>query len=188
MRERSKNAARTGRHVFLQSLSRRSTRGTLVLGSLRLKCALGRSGVRATKREGDGATPLGIFSPRLVFYRPDRVRRPRTGLPVRRNRPCYGWCDDASDRNYNRLVPYPYPRSAEELWRADALYDVVVVLGYNDAPRIKGLGSAIFMHLAKEGYQPTAGCLALEKRDLLRLLSFMGRQTRVSTLPGQRRT
>ncbi len=165
---------RANRHVFLQSLSGRSTTGVLVCGSLRFKCALGRSGLRALKREGDGATPAGNFAFLQAFYRADRLQRPRTALPVRPLRPSDGWCDAVGDRNYNRSVRHPYPASAERMWRADALYDIVVVLGHNQRPRVQGAGSAIFMHVARDGVKPTAGCLSLRRNDLLALLSRLG--------------
>ena len=158
---------------MLQSLSTRATTGMLVLGSLRLHCALGRSGQKAQKREGDGATPRGKFRLRQVYYRPDRVQRPSTRLPVRQLRPSDGWCDQAGDRNYNRHVRHPYPANAETMWRQDALYDIVVVLTYNERPRVQGRGSAIFMHVARNGLRPTEGCLALALPDLRRLLSLL---------------
>ena len=114
--------------------------------------ALGRAGIRALKREGDGATPLGRFPVRQVLYRADRVARPRTRLPVRAIRSDDGWCEDPADRNYNRLVKLPSRRSADRLSRSDHLYDLVLVLGYNDRPRVRGKGSAIFVHLARPGY------------------------------------
>jgi L,D-peptidoglycan transpeptidase YkuD (ErfK/YbiS/YcfS/YnhG family) len=135
------------------------------------QAALGRAGIRALKREGDGGTPLGRFSIRQVLYRADRVLRPRTKLPLRAIRANDGWCDDPSDRNYNRLIKLPSRRSAEGLKRADHLYDLVVVLGFNDRPRIKGKGSAVFLHLARPGLTPTDGCIALTRRDLLAVLA-----------------
>ena len=169
------------RHVFLQSLSRRSTIGRLEFGNLRFTCALGRSVSRAVKREGDGATPIGTFKFKEVYYRPDRLRRPRTGLPVRQLSRTDGWCDAVGDRNYNRKVRHPYPASAEEMWRKDALYDVVVVLDHNQRPRVQGAGSAIFMHVARDGYKPTAGCLSLRRKDLLMLLSRLTSRSAVRT-------
>ena len=154
-------------------------RGTLRFAGMQFPCALGRSGCRARKREGDGATPIGQWRVQRVLYRPDRVRRPRTPLPVRAIRTCDGWCDAPTDRNYNRPVRLPYPASAERLWREDELYDVVVVLGYNDCPRAKGRGSAIFMHLAKPGYAPTEGCIALTRPHLLRLLARLDARAKV---------
>jgi L,D-peptidoglycan transpeptidase YkuD (ErfK/YbiS/YcfS/YnhG family) len=110
---------------------------------------------------------------REVLYRADRGPRPRTRLPVRAIRDHDGWCDDPADGNYNRLIRLPSRRSAEGLKRADALYDVVLVLGYNDVPRVRGRGSAIFVHLARPGFTPTDGCIALSRRDLTRLLASL---------------
>jgi len=134
-------------------------------------CALGTGGRRARKREGDGATPIGRWRLSEVFYRADRLPRPRTGLPVRALKPCDGWCDAVGDRNYNRWVHHPYRASAEKLWRSDRLYDLIVTLDHNARPRIQGLGSAIFMHVAGPGYPATAGCIAVERPQLLRLLA-----------------
>lgn len=106
-----------------------------------------------------------------VLYRSDRVARPRTLLPVRAIRPGDGWCDDPRDRNYNRPVALPYPASAESLWRDDGLYNIVVVLDHNTRPRARGLGSAVFVHLAREGFEPTEGCVAFTEHDLRMLLA-----------------
>ncbi len=165
--------------LFVRALSGSSQRGVMQAAGASWPCALGRSGQRALKREGDGATPRGAFALEAVLYRPDRLPRPRTGLPLRPLQPQVGWCDAAGDRNYNRCVRHPYSASAEELWRSDGLYDVVVVLGYNRCPRIKGRGSAIFMHVARPGFQPTEGCIALRRADLVRLLSRLRRGARV---------
>lgn len=135
------------------------------------RVALGRSGIVALKREGDGGTPFGRFAIRQVLYRSDRLRRPRTSLRLRAIRADDGWCEDPTDRNYNRLVTLAANSTADRLQRADHLYDLVLVLGYNDQPRVKGRGSAIFVHLARPGHAPTAGCIALTRRDLLTLLA-----------------
>ena len=145
-------------------------RGVLRYGWWWLPCAIGPAGVRARKREGDGATPRGRLPLRQVFYRPDRVRRPGTALPVRALRPADGWCDAAADRNYNRMVNMPYSASAETLWRADGVYDLIAVLGFNDTLRVRGGGSAIFLHIARVDLRPTAGCIALSRQHVLRLL------------------
>jgi L,D-peptidoglycan transpeptidase YkuD (ErfK/YbiS/YcfS/YnhG family) len=163
----------------VQALSAAATQGVVALGLLRLRCALGRSGRRAMKREGDGATPVGLFTLCEVMYRPDRGHRPRTGLPVSAVRSWDGWCDDARDSNYNRKVRLPYVASAETLWRDDHAYDVIVVLDHNRRPRVKGRGSAIFMHVAQPGYAPTAGCIALSLGDLRRLIGLHRRTTAV---------
>jgi L,D-peptidoglycan transpeptidase YkuD (ErfK/YbiS/YcfS/YnhG family) len=144
-------------------------------------CALGRSGIRALKREGDGATPRGRFLLKYIFYRPDRAR-PRTAFDLRRIRRDDGWCDDPANRNYNRRVRLPYPASAERLWRDDELYDFVVVLGQNDVPRVRYRGSAIFMHMARPGFAPTEGCVALRPRDLRRLIAVLPRRSEIVIL------
>jgi L,D-peptidoglycan transpeptidase YkuD (ErfK/YbiS/YcfS/YnhG family) len=166
--------------VYLQSLSRRSTTGFLISGNLRLPCALGRSGISAGKREGDGATPQGRFAFKTVQYRSDRVGRPATGLAVRALRGGDGWCDAVGDRNYNRPVQHPYAASAERMWRSDHLYDLVVVLDHNQCPRVQGRGSAIFMHVARPGLAPTEGCLALRRADLVKLLVRLRPGSRVA--------
>jgi L,D-peptidoglycan transpeptidase YkuD (ErfK/YbiS/YcfS/YnhG family) len=169
--------------LIVSALSAGAQRGMVVCGRLSFPCALGRSGRRAGKREGDGATPIGRFALREVFYRGDRVARPRTPLPVTALKVSDGWCDDPRDRNYNRRVRHPYSASAERLWRDDHLYDLVVVLGYNDGPRIKGRGSAIFMHVAAPGLKPTQGCIALDRRHLIRLIARASRGTHIAILP-----
>jgi L,D-peptidoglycan transpeptidase YkuD (ErfK/YbiS/YcfS/YnhG family) len=136
------------------------------------RCALGKSGVAAmgAKREGDGATPAGLWPLRRLFYRPDRLSAPRTRLPTAALKPADGWCDAPGDPTYNQLVTLPYPASAEHLWRDDDVYDLIVVLGYNDAPVVPGRGSAIFLHVARPDYSPTEGCVALARADLLEVL------------------
>jgi L,D-peptidoglycan transpeptidase YkuD (ErfK/YbiS/YcfS/YnhG family) len=139
-------------------------------------CALGRSGVlpAADKWEGDGATPLGTWPLLRVLYRPDRGEAPVTRLPVQAIAPDDGWCDAPTDVNYNRPVTLPYPASCERMWREDELYDIVCILGHNDDPPVPGLGSAIFLHVAKPGYPPTEGCVALARADLEALLALAG--------------
>jgi L,D-peptidoglycan transpeptidase YkuD (ErfK/YbiS/YcfS/YnhG family) len=147
------------------------TTGLLTLGSMRLRCAIGRSGVRTHKQEGDGATPAGLLPLRRVLYRADRGPAPMSLLPVEPIAPGDGWCDDPADPAYNTQVALPYPASHEELWRSDPLYDVIGVLGWNDAPVERGRGSAIFLHLARPDLAPTAGCIALPGPELRALLA-----------------
>ena len=123
--------------------------------------ALGRGGIRALKREGDGGTPLGRFPVRQVLYRADRMRGRARGCRSMRSARMTAGATIPPSRNYNRLIKLPSRRSAEGLQREDHLYDLVLVLGYNDRPRVKGKGSAIFMHLARPGFTPTDGCIAL---------------------------
>ncbi len=139
----------------------------LVWAGGRARCAIGRGGIAIKTREGDGITPLGTFAIRKVLYRPDRLAHPQTGLPVEALHEGDGWCDAPGDPNYNRPVKLPYPASAETMWREDHLYDVVALLGFNDDPVADGAGSAIFLHVAREDYGPTEGCVALKLPDLL---------------------
>jgi L,D-peptidoglycan transpeptidase YkuD (ErfK/YbiS/YcfS/YnhG family) len=145
--------------------------GRLVLGGLVFRAALGRGGVSSDKREGDGATPAGLLPLRRVFYRADRVRSPECVVPVEPIAPTDGWCDDPSSADYNRMVRLPHDGSAEELWRQDGLYDLVGVLGWNDAPVQRDRGSAIFAHVARADYAPTEGCIAMALGDLQRVLA-----------------
>ena len=137
-----------------------------------MPCAIGRGGMipAAEKREGDGASPIGIWPLRRVFYRADKIPRPQTALPSIAITKQHGWCDAPDDPNYNQLVTRPYSASHEVLWRGDDVYDLIVELGHNDDPPISGLGSAIFLHVAKPDYSPTEGCIAVALDDLITIL------------------
>lgn len=163
----------------MRSLGAQSTSGRLVCGNLVLRCALGRSGTRTLKREGDGATPRGRFRLESALYRRDKIVRPLSALPLSATRRDDGWCDAANDRNYNRRIRHPYPARAEHLWRRDGLYDVIVVIDYNRRPRRAAGGSAIFMHVAGPGLAPTEGCVALSRKDLLKVMAQIGPRTRI---------
>jgi L,D-peptidoglycan transpeptidase YkuD (ErfK/YbiS/YcfS/YnhG family) len=147
--------------------------GQLDIGGRKVRCALGPAGVKpaADKREGDLASPIGVWPIRQVLYRPDRGGAPQTALPSKPIAQDDGWCDETSDPAYNRPVKLPYPASAETMWRDDALYDLVVVLGHNDDPVVPGHGSCIFLHVAKPDYAPTHGCVAISRQDLEVLLA-----------------
>jgi len=153
--------------------------GWASFGSGRCRCSLGPAGLSAAKREGDGATPIGAWPCRRLYYRPDRLAAPPTGLETLSLTPQVGWCDAPGDPRYNRPVQLPYPASAESLWREDHVYDLIVPLGYNDAPVRPGLGSAIFLHLAWPAYPPTQGCVALALEDLLGFLALADPRSRV---------
>ena len=157
------------------ALSDRAAGGILRFQSLEFPVSIGKGGVRAMKREGDGASPRGLWPAVRLYFRPDRLRRPGSPLPVRPLRHVLGWCDAPFDRNYNRPVRLPYAASAEALWREDRLYDAIAVLDYNFSRRRAGRGSAIFVHVASPGYLPTAGCIALKREHLLRLLAVLPR-------------
>jgi L,D-peptidoglycan transpeptidase YkuD (ErfK/YbiS/YcfS/YnhG family) len=158
---------------------RRATTGWARFGDLALRCALGRSGISADKVEGDGCTPAGRFPIRRLFYRPDRVREIACAFPALPISPADGWCDAPEDANYNRLVTLPYPARHETLWREDALYDLLLVIGHNDDPVVPGKGSAVFLHLAQPDYRPTEGCVAFARADFVRLLEALDRSTEV---------
>ena len=143
----------------------------------RFACAIGWGGVRTDKREGDGATPAGRFPLRRVLYRPDRLAPPRTALPIAPLSPRDGWCDDPAHPLYNRPLHLPHEARHEELWRTDRVYDLIVILGHNDAPVVPGLGSAVFLHVAQPNYAPTAGCVAVSAGDLLAILAGVDRHT-----------
>jgi L,D-peptidoglycan transpeptidase YkuD (ErfK/YbiS/YcfS/YnhG family) len=153
------------------------TRGWARIGSLRLPCALGRSGIAANKKEGDGCTPAGRFPIRHLLYRPDRVRDLALRIPARPLSPMDGWCDDPADPQYNRPVTLPYSGRHERLWREDSIYDLIVVIGHNDAPVIPGDGSAVFLHLARPDFTPTEGCVAFARAEFVRLLEHMAPDT-----------
>jgi L,D-peptidoglycan transpeptidase YkuD (ErfK/YbiS/YcfS/YnhG family) len=142
-------------------------------GDMRWRCAIGHGGLRAAseKVEGDGASPIGRWPIREVLYRADLMDAPAPHLPCRAIDKMDGWCDDPSHPDYNRPVTRPFAASHEALWRDDAIYDVVVVLGHNDAPVVAGAGSAIFLHIARPTYSPTEGCAALSREDLLAFLA-----------------
>jgi L,D-peptidoglycan transpeptidase YkuD (ErfK/YbiS/YcfS/YnhG family) len=141
--------------------------------------ALGRAGIRADKREGDGGTPRGRFKLVRLWWRADRALRPRTQLPVRRIGKDAGWCESPADRRYNRAISVAKGAPGDRLWRADRLYDLIIELDHNTRPRVAGRGSAVFIHVARPGFAPTAGCVALAAKPLRRLLERLGRGTRI---------
>jgi L,D-peptidoglycan transpeptidase YkuD (ErfK/YbiS/YcfS/YnhG family) len=141
--------------------------------------ALGRRGIRADKREGDGASPGGCFHPMRLWWRADRLRRPRTLLPVRRIGPADAWCENPADRRYNRAFRRSANEPGDRLCRADNVYDLIIELDHNVRPRVAGRGSAVFLHIARHALAPTAGCIALNSRDLKILLGRITRKTRI---------
>ena len=151
-------------------------------GDLRFPCAIGRSALISAeeKREGDGATPIGRWRMLRVLYRPDRMAAIETGLPAQAITRSDGWCDAPDDPHYNQQVALPYDASHEVLWREDHLYDALVVLDHNSDPVEAGRGSAIFLHVARENYEPTEGCVALRPEDLLSVLRQVDRDSAVT--------
>ena len=157
----------------------RPAQGWLVAGPLALPVALGRGGIKANKREGDGSTPRGNFRLQRLWWRAERYPRPATLLPARPIKPDDGWCEDPADRRYNKPVKLAPASKADRLMRADALYDFIVEIDHNTRPRVAGRGSAVFIHVARAGFAPTAGCVALKIGALRRLLARVGPRTRI---------
>jgi L,D-peptidoglycan transpeptidase YkuD (ErfK/YbiS/YcfS/YnhG family) len=164
--------------LYVRTRPGRRAQGWLTASSLSIPVALGRTGIRAGKREGDGGTPRGRFRLLRLWWRADRLPRPRTLLPVRRIGPQDGWCEDPADRRYNRPISMQ-GRTGDRLWREDRLYDLIIELDHNTRPRVPGRGSAVFIHVARPGFAPTAGCVALEAGRLRLLLERLGRRTRI---------
>lgn len=153
------------------------TGNTLTFGGHSYQCAIGKGGFSSNKQEGDGATPIGTYPLRMCWYRKDKLPAPETSLSLRITDKKDGWCDDPKSSDYNQPIVKPYDYSHESMWRDDDVYDLVIPLGYNDDPIIAGKGSAIFMHLARDNYEPTEGCVALAKEHLLELLRVCGPNT-----------
>jgi L,D-peptidoglycan transpeptidase YkuD (ErfK/YbiS/YcfS/YnhG family) len=154
-------------------------RGWLVAGTQTIPVALGRGGIKSNKFEGDGATPRGVFRPIRLWWRADRHVRPRTFLPVRAIRPDDAWCEDPADRHYNKPIRRSGDQQGDRLKRDDGLYDFIVEIDYNTRPRIARRGSAVFLHLARENFSPTAGCVGMTQSAMRRLLSRIGPATRI---------
>jgi L,D-peptidoglycan transpeptidase YkuD (ErfK/YbiS/YcfS/YnhG family) len=154
-------------------------RGWLTADGWTVPVALGRGGILANKREGDGGTPKGTYYPVQLWWRADRYPRPRTHLPVRPIRPDDAWCEDPKDRHYNQPMRLSPDQAGDRLTRDDHLYDFIVEIDHNSAPRVAGRGSAVFLHLARSNFSATAGCVSMTKSSMLRLLRWMSPQTKI---------
>tara|TARA_B100001029_G_C14786979_1_gene299699 strand:- start:75 stop:566 length:492 start_codon:yes stop_codon:yes gene_type:complete len=149
----------------------------LVINDYKVKCAIGKRGIGTKQKEGDLITPKGKFKVNYILYRKDRIRNLKSKIkiiPIRKN---MGWCNDASSHRYNKLIKFPFKYSAEKLYRTDNTYDLILVLDFNSNPVIKNKGSAIFIHVAKNNYKSTAGCIALKKRDLINITKIITSKT-----------
>ena len=165
--------------IRVNSAAGNPRRGWLSTGGWTIPVALGRGGIKANKREGDGGTPRGVFRPRQLWWRADRHPRPETRLLTRAIRPGDAWCEDAASRHYNRWIRLAPGEPGDRLTREDHLYDFIVEIDHNTCPRIAGRGSAVFLHLAQANFSPTAGCVSMTHSAMLRLLRRMGPQTRI---------
>jgi L,D-peptidoglycan transpeptidase YkuD (ErfK/YbiS/YcfS/YnhG family) len=167
------------RRVSVRSRPGLHNQGWLTAGPLRIAVTLGRTGILADKRESDGGTPAGVFRPRRLWWRADRLPRPRTPLPIRPIRPDDAWCEDPADRRYNRPIRMRPGAAGDRLWRTDHLYDLIIEIDHNTRPRIAGRGSAVFLHVARPNRGPTAGCIAMTSSELRRLVARIGPKTRI---------
>lgn len=167
--------------LIVRAAPRMAQRAILQVGPLRLPAAIGRSGRTIAKREGDGATPIGSMKILYGFHR-GKNNPPTTPLPMHRIQRHMSWCDAPEHPSYNRLVRLPITASHEDMWRSDHLYDICLVLDWNLTSRSRYKGSAIFMHMARSSFEPTAGCVALQPQDMRRLLPHLRRNSRLIVL------
>ena len=170
-------------NIIVQTKSFEPTTGVLIAGGQRYDCTLGRGGITVDKVEGDGKTPIGTYPLRQLIYRADRLEKPETKLPVEILTPETGWCEDPAHPDYNTKVTLPHASVVDRMTRDDNLYDLTVVIGYNDNPPQAGKGSAIFMHLARPDFTPTAGCVGLKQNDLLEVLKHCDSSSHITILP-----
>ena len=151
----------------------------LYFNKYKIKCSIGKRGITVKKIEGDNKTPAGRFKFKSIFYRKDRVPKIKTILQkivIRKN---MGWCDDVNSNFYNKLIKFPFSKSAEKFWIKDNIYDVIIILNYNMNPILKNKGSAIFLHVARKNYTPTKGCIAISKKDMYFLISKINTKTKL---------
>jgi L,D-peptidoglycan transpeptidase YkuD (ErfK/YbiS/YcfS/YnhG family) len=179
IRDENKVNSTSSRTILVRRAAGDPHRGWLTVDRQAVPVALGRGGIKADKREGDGGTPRGSFRPRQLWWRADRHPRPRTMLPVRPIRPDDAWCEDPRSRHYNQPTRLGHGRDGDRLRRDDHLYDFIIEIDHNTAPRIASRGSAVFLHLARPDFSPTAGCVSMTKSAMLRLLERIGPQTRI---------
>jgi L,D-peptidoglycan transpeptidase YkuD (ErfK/YbiS/YcfS/YnhG family) len=172
-------------HLHVRARSERAVEGKLQVGAVVFACLIGRNGRGFRKREGDGKTPTGVFWLRQGFYRADRLRRPP--LVSRPLRSSDGWCEVPESSLYNQHVKLPFRDGHETMWRGDEAYDIVFATSHNERPRVRGLGSAIFFHLTRQGSRATAGCVAVAKRDMVKILALCGPKVKLLIWPGQGR-
>ena len=153
---------------------------SLLYKSYKLKCSIGKSGATDLKKEGDLATPRGIFKLGLLYYRKDRNKSLKCKIRKRVIKKNMGWCDDSRSKKYNQEITFPFKDGAEKLFRKDRMYDIFINIKYNHSPAVKGKGSAIFLHLTNKKYKPTNGCVAILKKDFLKLLPSINKNTKIS--------
>ena len=146
----------------------------------KLKCSIGKSGLSHSKKEGDLTTPKGLFKLGLLYYRKDRIKLSKCVIKKRIIKKSMGWCDDSRSRKYNQEVSFPFKYGAEKLYNKSKNYDIFLNIKYNHSPIVKGKGSAIFLHLTNQKYSPTKGCVAFQKKDFLKILPLINKNTKIS--------
>jgi|TARA_B110000037_G_C17110676_1_gene501738 L,D-peptidoglycan transpeptidase YkuD (ErfK/YbiS/YcfS/YnhG family) len=152
---------------------------TLEIDDFYFNCCIGKNGISKIKIEGDKKTPKGTFNIQHLYYRKDKLKKPKTSLKCIEINRHMGWCDDVNvSKKYNKLIKINKNISHEELYRRDFKYDLLIPIKYNFKNSIVGKGSCIFIHLTKN-YQPTAGCIALQKKDFLILLKLINKNTKI---------
>ena len=153
--------------------------GYLKYKNLKFKCALGKAGIGKKKIEGDNITPKGTFRIVNIYYRKDRIKKLSSKIKLIKIKKKMGWCDDPKSKKYNQIINIPHNNSYEKLYRKDNVYDLILVLDYNMNPITKNKGSAIFIHVAKKKFKKTAGCVALKKEELIKLISVISNKTKI---------
>ena len=151
----------------------------LTIANYKLKCSIGKSGIRKIKKEGDFASPKGIFKLGLLYYRKDRIKLLKCKIKKKIIKKNMGWCNDSRSKKYNKEITLPFKYGAERLYRKDKIYDLFINIKYNFLPAIKKKGSAIFLHLANSNYKPTSGCIAIKKKDFLKILPSINKKTKI---------
>ena len=157
-------------------------KNTLIYNDKSFQCAIGKNGTTEKKIEGDGYTPVGTYLIKEVFYRSDRINLPNISFPKTAIESNFGWCDDINSKEYNKLIKFPFKESAERLFRSDNIYDIICVIDYNLNPIIKNKGSAIFLHIARDNYSGTQGCVAISEKNLVLLLTMININTELNII------
>ena len=152
----------------------------LLYKGYKLKCSIGKSGITNSKKEGDLASPKGIFKLGMLYYRKDRIKLLNCKKRKKIIKKNMGWCNDSRSKKYNQEIYFPFKYRAEKLYRKDNIYDIFINIKYNYLPSVKKKGSAIFLHLANSNYKPTSGCIAIAKKDFLKILPLINNETRIS--------
>jgi len=151
----------------------------LLYKDYKFKCSIGKSGVKSLKKEGDLATPKGLYKLGQLYYRKDRIKSIKSKIKKKVIKRNMGWCDDINSKKYNKEIIFPYKYRAEKLYRNDNIYDILINIRYNQYRVVKGKGSAIFLHITKKKYTPTKGCVAILKKDFLKLISLINKKTKI---------